>query len=105
MSGNPVIVFASFLPKPEQEDEVKKILNNMVGPTRAEPGNEIYDVYQKNGDAENPTSFHLFERYSDGDALQHHRETDHYKAYRAKIVDYLAEPIGVLVLDAVDAAN
>ena len=48
---------------------------------------------------------HLFERYSDGDALQHHRETDHYKAYRAKIVDYLAEPIGVLVLDAVDAAN
>ena len=99
MSQLPVIVFASFRPKPGQEAAVEKILKGMVGPTRDEPGNEIYDLYKK---TEAPASYHLFERYADQAALQAHRETAHYKAYRASIVDHLAEPIGVVVLGAVD---
>lgn len=99
MSKQPVIVFASFHPKPGEVGAVEKILGGMVGPTRAEPGNEIYDLYKKN-DA--PASFHLFERYTDQAALQAHRETAHYKAYRASIVDHLAEPIGVVVMSPVD---
>lgn len=103
MAGNPVIVFASFSPNAGQEGDVEEILRGMVGPTRAEPGNEIYDLYEKT--AEGPKTFHLFERYTDADALQAHRDSEHYKAYRAKIPDYLFEPIGVIVLDAVDAAS
>ena len=101
MANIPVIVFASFTPTSGQEGEVEEILRGMVGPTRDEPGNETYDLYKKTGDG--PASFHLFERYIDADALQAHRETEHYKAYRAKIADHLAEPIGVAVLAAVDA--
>jgi len=100
MSKQPVIVFASFHPKPGEAGAVEKILRGMVDPTRAEPGNEIYDLYKK---AEAPASFHLFERYTDQAALQAHRETAHYRAYRASIVDHLAEPIGVVVLNTVDA--
>ena len=105
MSGNPVIVFASFSPNPGQEGEVEKILRGMVEPTRAEPGNQIYDLYKKTAESDGSPTFHFFERYTDADALQAHRETDHYKAYRARIMDYLSEPIGVVVLDAVDAVG
>ena len=101
MSDKPVIVFASFHPKPGMEARVEQILRGMVGPTRREPGNEVYDLYKTAGDGDGPLSFHLFERYEDADALQAHRETEHYKAYRAEIPDFLAEPIGVLVLGSV----
>lgn len=103
MAGSPVIVFASFYPKAGEEEKVQSILQGMVGPTRNEPGNEIYDLYAKTADSDGEPSFHLFERYKDSAALDAHRETDHYKAYRANITDYLSEPIGVNVLEAIDA--
>ena len=105
MAENAVIVFASFKPSPGQENDVEIILKGMVGPTRNEPGNEIYDLYENTKNSDGQTTFHLFERYKDSEALQEHRETEHYKAYRAKITEYLSEPIGVNVLGALDAAN
>ncbi len=101
--ANPVLVFASFQPKAGEDGKVEAILRGMVAPTRAEPGNEIYDLFKKKDAEGEATSFHLIEKYTDGDALQAHRETEHYKAYRAVIVDHLAEPISVVVLDALDA--
>jgi len=49
-------------------------------------------------------SFHFFEIYQDQAALEAHRTTDHYKAYRAAIPNHLAEPIGVKVLAGLDVA-
>ena len=40
-----IIVFASFYPKKEKNNEVKEIILNMIAPTRAEEGNEIYNFY------------------------------------------------------------
>ena len=70
MAGNPVIVFASFSPNLGQEGDVEEILRGMVGPTRTEPGNEIYDLYKKTADSDGAPTFHFFERYTDADALQ-----------------------------------
>lgn len=42
-------------------------------------------------------TFQIFERYTDSDVLQVQRDTAHYKAYRAKIMNYLSAPIGVTV--------
>jgi quinol monooxygenase YgiN len=97
-----IAVFASFHPKPGHEKDAEAELRGMVGPTRKEPGNRRYDLYRVDGDA---VSFHLFEVYTDQAALEAHRATEHYKAYRAKIPDYLAEPIGVKVLSTVDVAG
>ena len=94
-----VVVFASFSPKPGQEDAVEKILRGMTGPTRAEPGNRVYDLYRA---GQGTPSFHLFERYVDQAAVEAHRVTAHYKAYRAAIADLLAEPIGVKILAGID---
>jgi quinol monooxygenase YgiN len=95
-----VTVFASFLPRPGNEPDVEKILRAMTAPTRSEPGNRIYDLYK---DAQG--AFHLFELYVDQAAVEAHRATAHYKAYRAAIADLLAEPIAVKMLTGLDVRN
>jgi quinol monooxygenase YgiN len=99
MSDEPVIVFASFRPSLGKEDDVEALLSWMVGHTRAEPGCERYDLYRAHGEG---TTFHLFERYRDGAALEAHRESEHYVEYRRKVADLLESPIDVLLLDGVD---
>lgn len=103
MSRTPVLVFASFQPKEGSEEAVERILRGMVSPTRQEAGNDVYDLYARTNGPEGKRSFHLFEKYADADALEFHRQTEHYKEYRATIVDHLEEPIGVIVLSALDA--
>jgi quinol monooxygenase YgiN len=100
MSDQPVVVFATFVPAEGRADAVATILRRMRTATREEPGNEQYDLFRSERDGR--TTFHLIERYTDGEALQAHRDSDHYRAYRAEIPDLLAEPIGVLVLTEVD---
>lgn len=99
MATEPVTVFASFVPKPGQERAVEGVLRGMVGPTRQEPGCWVYDLYRS---AEGPATFHLFERYADRAALDAHRQTAHYRDYRARIADLLAEPIRVVLLTPLD---
>jgi quinol monooxygenase YgiN len=94
-----VSVIASFFPKAGKESEVEQTLRGMISPTRAEPGCERYELYQS---AESPPSFHLFEIYRDQAALAAHRETAHYKSYRARIAELLTEPIKVLLLHALN---
>lgn len=102
MKPDAVTVLATFEPRPDAVDEVERVLRGMLEPTRAEPGNEIYDLYCSGTDAD--LRFHLLERYDDGAALQAHRDTDHYKAYRAAIGDLLAADIGVVVMAGRDVA-
>lgn len=100
MSSTPAVVFASFTPLEGKEDEALAVLEAMVVETRNEPGNQVYNLFRADGET---TSFHIFERYRDQEALEAHRASDHYKNYRATIPDLLAEPIGVLILSEVDA--
>jgi quinol monooxygenase YgiN len=94
-----VTVIATFVPHGGHEGDVEQILRAMVGPSRAEAGCEAYDLYRSE------TGFALYERYRDADALDHHRGTEHYTAYRAAIADHLAEPIGVSRLQALDTVG
>ena len=99
MPTSPAIVFASFTPRPERVPQLRATLDVMVEHTRQEPGCEIYDLYESDEDG---TRFHLFERYTNTDALEAHRGTEHYKAYRAKLPELLASPIQVAVLSELD---
>jgi quinol monooxygenase YgiN len=102
MSDQPVCVFASFTPRSGKGDALLEVLRTMVTNTRREPGNEVYDLYSSDGP---PRTFHLFERYRDAAALDAHRAADYYKAYRTQLPDLLETPVGVVVLNAVDAAG
>lgn len=100
---SPVTVFATFHPVRGHEQQVRSILADMVGSTRAEDGNLAYDLYVSEADGRH--MFHLVERYRDQQALLAHRDTPHYKAYRAAIPDHLDAPIGVVVMDPLDVAG
>ncbi len=100
MADRAVSVFASFRPRQGREADLRSLLTWMVERTRAEPGCERYDLYEER---EAGGALHLFERYRSQEALEAHRAADHYVEYRRQVVDMLEEPIGVLVLDPIDA--
>jgi autoinducer 2-degrading protein len=54
-----------------------------------EAGNLRFDVLQMDDD---PTKFLLYEAYESADAAALHKETAHYKAWREKVADWMAEP-------------
>jgi quinol monooxygenase YgiN len=97
---DPVSVFASFRPREGSEEALRTLLTWMVERTRAEPGCERYDLYEER---DGGGVLHLFERYRDQEALEAHRASDHYVEYRGQVADLLAQPIGVVVLDPIDA--
>lgn len=80
--------------------ELRALLMGMVAPSRAEPGNRRWDVWQ---DQAKPDRFVLDELYTDAAAVAQHRETPHFKNYAAKVND-LAERTP-LVLDPVNVAR
>ena len=98
-----IVVFASFYPKNKKNNEVKDIILAMIGPTRSEKGNEIYNFYEAKKDDGKNISFHLFEVYKDSASLDFHKNTSHYKNYRSKITDLLDRPIEVKVLSSIDS--
>ncbi len=96
------LVFVRFHVKPGSEARVEAILQDMVVKTRLEPGCRRYDLYQATA-ASGGRMYCLLEKYADEAAVLAHRETTHYKDYRANIVDLLAEPIEVTLLEALNA--
>lgn len=97
-----ISIVATFVPKSGKEREVEAILRGMVSPTRGELGCIRYDLYRNEAER---VSFVLFEIYKDQSALQFHRDSAHYKTYRANIADLLNEAIQVAVLHDLDVAK
>jgi len=95
-----VTVIASFTPRNGASDDFVEMITPMIAATRAEPGNEMYDLYRSDdGD------FHLIERYADEQALTAHRDTTHYRAYRAASADVLDGAVRVILLRGIDIAD
>ena len=93
-----IAVIADFVPNEGSTSDVESILRGLTDATRSEPGCLQFDLYG------NADGFTLVERYTDMAAIEAHRETDHYKAYRASIMDLLAAPIRVTVTEPLDVA-
>jgi len=67
--------------KEGKSDELRALLDGMVSPSRAEPGNLKYELWQDRTDS---NRFILDEVYADEDAVEAHRASVHYQDYRAK---------------------
>lgn len=93
-------VIASFTPKDGARSQYLDTMLPMVAASRTEPGNEMYDLYE-----DTAGDFHLIEIYTDSAALDAHRATPHFAAYRASAADALDGPVRVMVLNAVDVAS
>lgn len=92
-----VKITALLAAKPGKRDELKALLAGMVTPSRGEPGNLRWDIWQDQADA---NRFVLDELYVDNAAVTAHRATPHFKNYVSKIAD-LADRTAI-VSDAVE---
>ncbi|ADG10886.1 antibiotic biosynthesis monooxygenase [Caulobacter segnis] len=63
-------------------DALRKLLEQMVEPSRAEPGNLRYDLWV---DPAHPGRFVLDELYVDRTAVEAHHATPHFQDYLAQI--------------------
>ncbi len=97
-----VNVFVRFVPSAGAADRVEQILRTMVPATRNEPGCRRYDLFESSS-VSGQRIFCLVETYVDQDAVQAHRDSGHYKAYRASVLPLLEQPIEVTLLEALDA--
>ncbi|WP_028630158.1 putative quinol monooxygenase [Metapseudomonas resinovorans] len=94
-------IFATISPRPEHRDAVERALRVMVERSRAEPGNLRYDLFIREGEV---LAFDLFELYADEAAVEAHRQSGHYQAYRAATADWLATPTQVRLARPLDVA-
>lgn len=95
----PVKIVAILTARPGKDAELRALLNDMLAPSRAEPGNHRYDLWS---DPATPGRYVLDELYADADAVAAHRATPHFQAYLSRI-EALAER-QAFVLDPVAVA-
>ncbi|SFK48193.1 Quinol monooxygenase YgiN [Sphingomonas sp. NFR04] len=86
MTSNVKIV-AILTARPGKEAELRTLLEGLIEPSRAEPGNLRYDLW---ADPAEPGVFVLDELYVDAAARETHRATPHFQHYLATIAQ-LAE--------------
>jgi autoinducer 2-degrading protein len=67
---------------------LEEMLKNARG-ARTEPGNLRFDVLRA---IDPPNHFLLYEVYKDEQAFQEHQKTQHYLAWKERVVAYLAQP-------------
>ncbi len=95
MTANVKIV-AVLTARADTTERLRALLDGMLEPTRAEPGNLRYDLWQ---DQSEPSRFVLDELYADADAVAAHRATPYFQSYLAQIGDlaeraaFVLEPI------------
>jgi autoinducer 2-degrading protein len=75
--------------KPENVDEFINASKPNHEESVLEPGNMRFDVLQCKND---PNQFLLYEAYESEEAAKAHKETDHYKTWKAAVADYMARP-------------
>jgi quinol monooxygenase YgiN len=96
----PVKIVAFVTPKPGHEAEVEAAVRTVVAGSRGEPGNLRYDAWREAGG----TRIVIDELYRDHAAIDAHRATTHYVAFRGAIGDLLAEAPVVTIVEEIDVA-
>ena len=97
LMSNNVKIVAILTAHEGKAEALRALLDGMVAPSRAEPGNLRYDLWE---DQAQPGRFIIDELYTDSSAIDAHRKTAHFENYFSVIGD-LAERT-VFVLDPVE---
>jgi quinol monooxygenase YgiN len=72
------VVLARWVAKPGEEAAVAAAIAALIEPSRAEPGNLMYEAHR---DPADPRVFLLYEQYADEDGYKAHAESDHFKRH------------------------
>lgn len=82
-----VHVIARLISKPDTIEQTLEVLLSIIGPTRAEDGCILYELFQNNSD---PTDFTFVEEWTNDAALDAHLESPHLIDAKTKLGDLLA---------------
>ena len=85
-------VVARHRARPETVDEVRRILLELIGPSRSEPGCLKYELLQN---AEDPTDFTFVETFASDDALKIHAAAPYIAGVGPRLKDLVARPAEV----------
>ncbi len=72
------VVLARWVAKPGEEEAVAAAIDALIEPSRAEPGNLIYQAHR---DPADPRVFLLYEQYADKDGYTTHGDSEHFKRH------------------------
>ena len=70
------VVLARWVAKPGEEEAVAAAIDALIEPSRAEPGNLMYEAHR---DPSDPRIFLIYERYVDEDGFTAHAESVHFQ--------------------------
>jgi quinol monooxygenase YgiN len=70
------VVTARWVAKEGEEDAVAAVIEELVGPSRAEPGMLFYQPHR---DPADPRVFFFYEQYTDQAAYEAHGASDHFR--------------------------
>ena len=85
-------VVARHFAKPETVDEVRRLLLELIAPSRAEAGCVKYELFQ---DVDNPTDFTFVETFASDEALKIHAAAPYIAGLAPKMKDLVTKPAEV----------
>ncbi len=95
---NSLVSLAVLKAKPGQQQALKAGLLSLIEPTRAEPGNLDYVLFERRDE---PGTFYMREAFRDQAALDAHFATPYFQRFAATADDLLSEPLQLIFLQQV----
>lgn len=86
-----VLLIARFVARAGAEDQLRTLLQGMLAPTHAEPGCELYELYE----TDTRGRFYLYERWQSQAALDLHMATPHFKRLKQAGGELVTEPFEI----------
>lgn len=90
-------LIARLVANPERIDELRRAAQAMLKPTREEPGNRFYELYESTESGR----FFFNELWIDQDAFDKHLASPHFKKFEASLQGLLREPLELSFLQEI----
>lgn len=95
-----ISVIAKIPMKEDKVEEAIEAVREMMKGVATEEGTLSYSL---NRDQKNPNTLVFIERYKDNEALKAHSATEHFKAFSAKVPEFVAGRPEITVMEEVVA--
>ena len=89
-----VNVIARFVVRDGMESQLRALLQDMLAPTRAESGCELYELYESDSSGR----FYFYEAWESQAALDQHMATPHFKHLKQTGGELVREPFEVNIV-------
>lgn len=92
-----VRVIARSVARRGKEEELRRLLQGMLAPTRAESGCKVYELHE----SDTKGRFYFYEIWESQAALDRHAASPHFKHLERTVGELVQEPFEVNILQAI----